>query len=41
MTASLTTLTIKETDNLNDLIGISIEDIDKDYTNSRYTLELL
>ena len=41
ITASLTTLTIKETDNLNDLIGISIEDIDKDYTNSRYTLELL
>ena len=41
ITANKTTLTVKETDSLNDLIGISVEDIDKDYTNSRYTLELL
>ena len=41
ITADLTTLTIKETDSLNDLIGISVVDIDKDYTNSRYTLDLM
>ena len=38
--ADFTTLTIPEDGNLNGLTGISIEDLDKDFYNSFYTLKI-
>ena len=41
ITAPIKTLTISEDGNLNDLTGVTINDLDKDFENSKYKLELM